>query len=187
MSEEITIRRREARDVPASGSVRCGVAEVDVTPHLGLPMAGYSVAASDGEGVWGRLFARAFYLEDASGSCAAICVLDLMSGTRYVLERAAAITAPACGVSADRLLLAEGWWIRVEVDEGGGFRPLVHRGLDLDDRNFAMLIRRDRAFLGLGRDRWHVQIVLPRDLPAAPLRVCVASRAGFRGLEVPVP
>jgi neutral ceramidase len=69
-------------------------------------MAGYAAAGKVAQGVRGRLFARALYLEDAAGHCAALCFVDLMSASRYVLEQTAAQTAAASGVSVDRLIVA---------------------------------------------------------------------------------
>jgi len=106
MDEVIQIARVAAKPVLPTGQARCGVAEVDITPHVGLPMAGYSSAGKVAQGLRGRLFARAFYLEDAAGHCAALCVLDLMSASRYLLERAASYTAPVSGIAVDRLILA---------------------------------------------------------------------------------
>jgi neutral ceramidase len=87
------------------GALVAGADEVDITPHLDLPMAGYSAVAKTAVGVSGRLFARALFLRDARGEPAAVCVADIMSGTRYLLERVAQLTAATCGITTDRLLL----------------------------------------------------------------------------------
>ena len=76
MSQRITLSRRAPSAPAPTGQSRCGVAEIDITPHLGLPMAGYAVAGTHGKGVWGRLFARVLYLEDAAGERAALCFAD---------------------------------------------------------------------------------------------------------------
>lgn len=89
-----------------TGRFRAGAASVDVTPAWGLAMAGY---ATEGERAWGfqgRLRARALYFEDARGERAAVVAADLHAASRYLLERVALETAPACGISVDRLLLA---------------------------------------------------------------------------------
>jgi neutral ceramidase len=82
-----------------------GAAEIDITPNIGLPLAGYSIDGKEAIGVRGHLFARAFYLEDEAGERVAFCVADLHSGTRYLHEAAANRTGPSCGVSVDRLVL----------------------------------------------------------------------------------
>jgi len=99
-----------------TGEFLAGAAEVDITPHADLPMAGYSTESQKALGVSGRLFARAFFFQDGAGERVAICVADLMSGTRYLLEKAARQTAATCGITTDRLVLigththtAPGW------------------------------------------------------------------------------
>lgn len=106
MNRRVTVQRILPSRVPPTGHPRCGAAEVDMTPHQGLSMAGYSRAGKLAKGVRGRLFVRALYLEDAQGNCAVLCFLDLLSASRYLLEKTASITANTCGVSVDRLLLA---------------------------------------------------------------------------------
>ncbi|MBI5368795.1 MAG: neutral/alkaline non-lysosomal ceramidase N-terminal domain-containing protein [Planctomycetes bacterium] len=106
MSNLVHIDRPAAIPPVATGKTWCGAAEIDITPHVGLPMSGYSISGKSSEGVHGRLFARALYLEDAAGRRAAICVLDLMSGSRYLLEKTASLTADTAGISVDRLILA---------------------------------------------------------------------------------
>jgi neutral ceramidase len=106
MDENVVIERQAPKVITPTGQARCGVAEVDITPHVGIAMAGYAAIGKVAKGIRGRLFARALYLEDATGNCAALCVLDLMSGSRYLLERTASSTAALSGISVDRLILA---------------------------------------------------------------------------------
>jgi neutral ceramidase len=89
----------------AKGRFTCGAAEVDITPTLGIPMAGYSLEGKFPEGVSDRLMARALVLEDARGERVALVFADLMGGSRYLLENAAAITETACGIGLERLVL----------------------------------------------------------------------------------
>jgi neutral ceramidase len=100
------VRRTPPAPPSASGAFRAGAAERDITPPFGLRMAGYSLGGKRSQGVWGRLFARALMLEDARGERACLCVCDLMSGTRALLEKVAQRTGPSAGISVDRLLLA---------------------------------------------------------------------------------
>jgi len=87
---------------------RCaaGAAEADLTPPAGIPMAGYSWTGRVSRGWHGRLHARALVLADAQGQRVALCALDLLSGSRYLLERTAARTAATVGIGVDRLILA---------------------------------------------------------------------------------
>lgn len=107
MSEHrFTVDRVTPAPVQATGEFLAGAAERDITPPFGLPMAGYSLEGKISRGVWGRLFARALVVQDANGSRACVCICDLMSGTRPLLEKIAARTAASVGISADRLILA---------------------------------------------------------------------------------
>ena len=101
----ITLFRAETRTLPPRGECFVGAAAADITPHLALPLAGYSSTGSLAQGVHARLFARAFVLEDAAGQRAAIVVLDMMSASRFLVEKVAARVGPSVGIGVDRLLL----------------------------------------------------------------------------------
>ena len=103
---KFSVRRTTPPAPVATGGLQAGAAERDVTPPFGLRMAGYSLGGKRARGVWGRLFARALVLEDANGSRACLCVCDLMSGTRALLELVTERTARSVGISTDRLILA---------------------------------------------------------------------------------
>jgi len=106
VGSRIVVNRKDSAGFTPAGRCVGGVGERDLTPHLGIPMAGYAVAGQSAEGVCDRLFARVLYLEDAEGNRVALCFADLMSGTRYLLERVAARTAGVSGITVDRLLLS---------------------------------------------------------------------------------
>jgi neutral ceramidase len=69
-------------------------------------MAGYSLLAKRGKvGAW-ELSARAMVLEDDAGHVVAFVVADLMSASRYLLERAAALTRKgASGLDVHQIVL----------------------------------------------------------------------------------
>jgi neutral ceramidase len=101
----ITLRR--SAPIPADGLRNAaGAAEADLTPPVGIPMAGYSWTGRVARGWRGRLRARALVLADAQGWRVALCALDLMSCSRYLLERVAQRTARTAGLGVDRLILA---------------------------------------------------------------------------------
>jgi len=100
----VTVHRKAALPPVARNACRVGAAQVDLTPHVGLPLAGYSVEGKRSNGVRGRLFARALFMEDSAGHRAAIVYIDWHSASRYLLEQVAFFTADF-GVSVDRLLL----------------------------------------------------------------------------------
>ena len=87
--ESLRIVLVAAEPAPANGPCRCGAAEVDITPEPGFAMAGHSVAGTVSRGVQGHLFARALYHEDVQGRRAALCIVDLMSASRYLQEAVA--------------------------------------------------------------------------------------------------
>jgi neutral ceramidase len=72
---------------------RCGASSVEITPARNLPMAGYSSAGQKARGQSNPLFARTLYLQDDEGAKVAFCFIDLMSGSRALLDRAIAMTA----------------------------------------------------------------------------------------------
>jgi neutral ceramidase len=63
----------------SEGTLRAGAAKVDITPMPGMPLGGHSLEGGMGYGVWTRLWARAIYLEDASGEPLVLVVADLWS------------------------------------------------------------------------------------------------------------
>jgi neutral ceramidase len=105
MALDLAVARPAPLTPQARGACRVGAAAVDITPHPGIAMAGYSTDGHRARAVGERLYARALAFEDAAGERAALCVVDLMSASRYLLERTAALAAVACGISVDRLVL----------------------------------------------------------------------------------
>ncbi len=105
MSSRIEIERGSSPARHGPGPFLCGAREIDITPQPGVPLAGFSTQGQRGEGVCGHLFARVLYLRDERGEDVAIVVMDLMSGSRLLLEKIAARTRATCGLSVDRILL----------------------------------------------------------------------------------
>ncbi len=99
------IERGDSPATPGPGDFLCGVEEVDITPHPGFPLAGFSTQAKDAEGVCGHLFARVLYLRDQDGEDAAIVVMDMHAGSRLLLEKIAHRTRTSCNLGIDRILL----------------------------------------------------------------------------------
>lgn len=93
---------RSVRTTPREA--RAGVARVDITPERALPMAGYSGAGQMGIRGRDRLYARAFYFEDANGEPLVICALDLWCGSSFLVA-AVAERLVAERIGADRLVI----------------------------------------------------------------------------------
>ncbi|NNN20473.1 MAG: hypothetical protein HKL80_00530 [Acidimicrobiales bacterium] len=70
-------------ELPSEQDLLCGVAEVDLTPPPGMPKAGYSSNAHDGNGFRTRIRARIFYLRHQKTSMA-IVQCDLLGGSSVV-------------------------------------------------------------------------------------------------------
>ena len=70
----------------AAGDLRAGAAAVDITPPLGIPMAGY-YHARGADGVLDPLFSKAMVLE-SGGERAVFVALDLISVTRGITDGA---------------------------------------------------------------------------------------------------
>jgi neutral ceramidase len=83
-----------------------GFGRADITPPPGLGLAGNGSEGSQSRGHRLRLYARALALSDRSGGRLAIVVTDLPLGSALLHRRVAAITGPAAGIGADRLVVA---------------------------------------------------------------------------------
>jgi neutral ceramidase len=75
-----SVTPRPLRALPDAGRLLAGAAEVDITPPPGLPKAGYSRNAHDGNGFRTRLHARVLHLRAGSASIA-IVHCDLLGGS----------------------------------------------------------------------------------------------------------
>ena len=74
-----------------------GAAEVDLTPPPGMPKAGYSANAHDGDGFRTRLRARVLHLRTGTASLALV-QCDLLGGSSVVQHLVAQKIAPLCDV-----------------------------------------------------------------------------------------
>ena len=74
------VRPRPAVELPLVERLLAGVAEVDITPPPGMPKAGYSANAHDGNGFRTRLRARVTHLRSGRSSMALV-QLDLLGGS----------------------------------------------------------------------------------------------------------
>jgi neutral ceramidase len=66
---------------PAGAPARflAGAARVDITPPPGYPMGGHSIGGRVARGYWTRLYAHAFYFQDARGHTLALVSCDLFA------------------------------------------------------------------------------------------------------------
>jgi neutral ceramidase len=87
-----------------AAELRVGIAAVDITPPLGIPMAGY-YHARGADGVLDPLFAKALVIE-SDGRRAAIVALDLISVTRNITDQARAAIVRDTGIAADHVMIA---------------------------------------------------------------------------------
>lgn len=63
----------------ASPVFLAGVGKVDITPPPGYPLGGHSIGARMARGYWTRLYARAFYFQDAGGRRLILVSCDLFA------------------------------------------------------------------------------------------------------------
>jgi neutral ceramidase len=82
-----------------------GVAQTDITPPPGLPLAGYSALSADSKGFRIRLKARAFYLKPANGKPVCIVQCDLLSGSRILHHSVSEKIAKYTDISAAGLVI----------------------------------------------------------------------------------
>lgn len=87
-----------------AADVRAGVASVDITPPLGIPMAGY-YHARGADGVLDLLYSKAMVIE-SSGERVALVTLDLISITRDITDRARAQIERATGIQGSHVMIS---------------------------------------------------------------------------------
>jgi neutral ceramidase len=78
-----TVKARPVPELPQVDGVLAGAAEVDLTPPPGMPKAGYSANAHDGDGFRTRLRARVTHLRAGRASIA-IVQCDLLAGSSVI-------------------------------------------------------------------------------------------------------
>ncbi|MFW5867951.1 MAG: hypothetical protein ACOCX2_09060 [Armatimonadota bacterium] len=94
--------------------LRAGVAKVDITPPLGLTMAGYGARTEVADGIEDPLYAYAIALEQGEESCA-IVVGDLIGLKREQSEMLRGRVTELCGLPADCVMVCgtpEAWRLR---------------------------------------------------------------------------
>lgn len=87
-----------------AAEVRVGVAVTDITPPLGIPMAGY-YHPRGADGVLDPLFCKAMVIE-SEGRCAALVTLDIIGVTRAITDHARAQIEKATGIAADHIMIS---------------------------------------------------------------------------------
>lgn len=88
----------------AASEIRVGVAMVDITPPLGIPMAGY-YHERGADGVLDPLRSKALVIE-SGGERAALVVLDLISIRRAITDRARADIEKTTGIKAGNIMIS---------------------------------------------------------------------------------
>jgi neutral ceramidase len=91
-------------ELPDVGGLLAGAAEVDITPPPGMPKAGFSKNAHDGNGFRNRLRARVLHLR-AGRTSLAVVQLDLLSGSALLQHLVARAVAPSTDVRLPGLFL----------------------------------------------------------------------------------
>ena len=102
----VSIRSKAALAPEDSPSLMAGAAQVDITPPIGSPMAGYSTMATDSKGVRTKLMARVFHIKPKSGAGVALVQCDLLSGSLILHHRIAELIADETDVEMSGVLLA---------------------------------------------------------------------------------
>lgn len=87
-----------------AAGLRAGVAATDITPPLGIAMAGY-YHERGADGVLDPLFSKALVME-REGEHAALVVLDLISVTRQITDRARAEIEKTTGIPGNRVMIS---------------------------------------------------------------------------------
>ncbi len=99
-----SITARPRAELPEVEGLLVGVAEVDITPPPGLPKAGYSANANDGNGFHTRLRARVMHVRQGRSSIAIVCC-DLLGGSSVLQRLVAAAVADRTDIGLDGLMI----------------------------------------------------------------------------------
>jgi hypothetical protein len=91
--------------VPRAARWRVGLATADITPPLGLWMAGYAARKEPARGIAQPLYAKALAIEDSGGRRAVLVTLDVLGLTAPVVDRLVAAVRRRHGLARERLLL----------------------------------------------------------------------------------
>jgi hypothetical protein len=87
-----------------SGEFRAGVAAVDITPPLGMPMAGY-YHERGADGILDPLFCQAMVIE-SEGQRVALVTLDIISVTRAITDQARATIEKETGIKGNSIMIS---------------------------------------------------------------------------------
>ena len=98
------VRPAPLRRLPEVDGLLAGAAEVDITPPPGLPKAGYSANAHDGDGFRTRLRARVLHLR-AGRTSLAVVACDLLGGSAVVHHLVARAVAESTDVPLAGLMI----------------------------------------------------------------------------------
>jgi neutral ceramidase len=101
ISLTICLNPTEAEGV---ATLRAGAAATDITPPLGIPMAGY-YHARGADGVLDPLYSKALVLE-SDGERAAFVTLDLISVTRAITDQARTQIERATGIHGSHVMIS---------------------------------------------------------------------------------
>lgn len=108
----ITIRRTPADQVAPVGAAaglhgaHAAAMRLDITPVLGLGLSGHGPDTDRAHGAVGRLWVNLLVLDDGGDERVALIAADLMSGSRYLTEKIAALCDRVTGLTAPRLFFA---------------------------------------------------------------------------------
>jgi len=91
--------------LPSAAGWQAGLASLDITPPLGLWMAGFAARKEPARGIAQPLHAKALALEDAGGRRAVIVTMDLLGLTAPVVDRIASAVRRTYGLPREGLLL----------------------------------------------------------------------------------
>ena len=101
---KFSVAARPVVELPIVDTLLVGAAEVDITPPPGLPKAGYSANAHDGNGFHTRLRARVVHLRHGRSSVAIVCC-DLLGGSSVLQRLVADAVAERTDIPLEGLMI----------------------------------------------------------------------------------
>lgn len=158
------VRPRPPADLPAVEHFLAGAAEVDITPPPGMPKAGYSANAHDGNGFRTRLRARVSHLRSGRSSIALV-QLDLLGGSSVIQHLVAEAVADGTDIPL------AGIWIGATHTHAG---PGQFLGSDFYNQHASNRAGFDPAWTQFLVDRIAAAVVEAHD-SRVPARLAVGS------------
>ncbi|MEZ4674398.1 MAG: neutral/alkaline non-lysosomal ceramidase N-terminal domain-containing protein [Caldilineaceae bacterium] len=91
--------------IPQSPTLHAGIAQIDITPPLGIELTGYVARVGTASGVYAPLYAKALVLDNGTTSVALLTV-DILGLHLATVQAVRAAIAAATDIPVDHIMIA---------------------------------------------------------------------------------